>query len=227
MRDRLPQLALARLVHLPDDRVVADVLLDRVLERLSHGCGHPHRPAVRRHAAWRCAPAGCSGASSSPGTTGFLVSTLSQGLLACVERAQRVLDDAILERVERDHDQPRAIRGAAARRSRGSGRGPRARGSPRCAAPGTCASRDRSAGSPRRGIDAPDDRRQPAGRGDRLRRRALATIARAIRREKRSSPYLKMASARSRSDELATRSAARLAARSDPCACRAARRAGS
>ena len=34
--DRLPELALPRLVHFPDDRVVANVLLDRVFEGFSH-----------------------------------------------------------------------------------------------------------------------------------------------------------------------------------------------
>ena len=76
--------------------------------------------------------------------------------------------------------------------SRETDRGPRARGSPRCAAPGTCASPDRSACSPRRGTDAPDDRGQPAGRLDRLlvharrRSRARSAARSALRRTGRS-----------------------------------------
>jgi hypothetical protein len=39
--DRLPQLAMARLIDLADDRVVADVLLDRVFEWLRHRLSQP------------------------------------------------------------------------------------------------------------------------------------------------------------------------------------------
>ena len=125
--------------------------------------------------------------SSSPGTTGFFVSTLSAASPLLLERAQRVLHDAVLERVERDDDEPRARRAAAARPSRESDRARRARGSPRCAAPGTSASPDRSAcsrarGTARRTIAAS---RPVVSIGA---SRRAATIARAMRREKRSSP---------------------------------------
>ena len=45
--------------------------------------------------------------SSSVGTIGFLVNTLTTSL--CCEGAERVLDDAVLERVKRDDDEPRAL----------------------------------------------------------------------------------------------------------------------
>ncbi len=226
MRDRLPQLALPRLVHFADDRVVANVLLDGVLERLQPWLAPAILIASRSAArSFALRARGLLRTSSSLGTTGFFVSTLSSASLAALERAQRVLDDAILERVKRDHDQPRADRSRRTAASRND-RGPRARGSPRCAAPGTCASPDRCACS--RGAGSRAARSRRAGRSCRSAPRAAPpTIARAIRREKRSSPYVKIASASSRSVERATRSAAVVSRRACPCACRAARRAGS
>jgi hypothetical protein len=179
--DRLPQLALPRLVHLADDRVVADVFLDCVLE----GFASVRQP-FRGRGASRCARAGCARTSSSRGTSGFFVSTCTRRSRCC-ERAQRVLHDAILERVKRDHDQPRA--GAQPARGRlenaiepvelavdpDAQRLERAR---RRIDPHVAALRDRAA----------DDRGEPAGRVDGA-SRARSTSARAMRREKRSSPY--------------------------------------
>ena len=69
----------ARLVHLADDRVVPDVLLDRVLEGFHRVplrlAGQPCRRRARRRATSRCGPAGCASSSASLGTTGFFVST--------------------------------------------------------------------------------------------------------------------------------------------------------
>ena len=68
MRHRPPQLPLARLVHLADDRVVANVLLDGVLE--------VHAPLMRTsqsRAAWRCGPAGCAPLPRPRGTSGCFV----------------------------------------------------------------------------------------------------------------------------------------------------------
>src|SRR4051794_866908 len=60
--DRLPELALPGLVHLADDRVVANVLLDGVFERFGHlWAFSAPTPTVRPPAAWRCAREGCGG----------------------------------------------------------------------------------------------------------------------------------------------------------------------
>ena len=56
---------------------------------------------------------GLRATSSSPGTTG-LRGQDAQRASPAAERPERVLDDAILERVERDHREPRARRAAGA-----------------------------------------------------------------------------------------------------------------
>ena len=66
--------------------------------------------------------------SSSSGDERLLRQHLHARPSRCCERAQRVLDDAVLERVKRDHDQPRAGAQPARRRPRESDRARRARG---------------------------------------------------------------------------------------------------
>src|SRR5579884_2915971 len=71
-RDRLPHLPVAFFVHFADDRVVADVLLDRVLE------GFGHRYAILSTArSFALRARGFRATSASPGTIGFFVSTSS------------------------------------------------------------------------------------------------------------------------------------------------------
>src|SRR5207247_650188 len=66
--ERLPQLALARLVDLAHDRVVADVLLNGVLERL-------HQAILSAARSFALRARGLRPTSSTPGTNGFFVST--------------------------------------------------------------------------------------------------------------------------------------------------------
>src|SRR6185295_5598497 len=70
--DRLPQLALARVVDFPDDRVVPDVLADCVFERFSHR--YASRSAERSFA---LRALGFTAISLSPGTIGFFVRILT------------------------------------------------------------------------------------------------------------------------------------------------------
>ena len=119
MRQQLP---LPRLVDLADDRVVADVLLDRVFEVQSR---RAHASlSIARSFALRAR--GLRATSASAGTTGRFVSTRS-AIRRLRERAERVLDDAILERVKRDDREPRAGQ-QPARPPRGTRPAPRARG---------------------------------------------------------------------------------------------------
>src|SRR4051812_2911568 len=78
--DRLPQLALPRLVDLADDRVVADVFLDGVLERF-----HQAILSAARSLALRAR--GLRSTSSSPAISGFLVSTCTSASRCCRARS--------------------------------------------------------------------------------------------------------------------------------------------
>src|SRR5688572_3400780 len=71
---RAPQLPLPLLVDLPDDRVVANVLLDRVFEIKSAPDGHASLSMARSFA---LRARGLRSISASPGTIGRLVSTWS------------------------------------------------------------------------------------------------------------------------------------------------------
>src|SRR6266508_2457270 len=70
--ERFPELALPRFVDLADDRVVANVFLDRVLERLRHG--YASLSAARSFA---LRARGLLWISSSRAMSGFFVSTLT------------------------------------------------------------------------------------------------------------------------------------------------------
>src|SRR3954466_5089775 len=67
--DRLEQLPLPRFIDLPDDRVVADVLLDRILEI---DCAHASLSIARSFA---LRARGFRATSGSSATTGFRVRT--------------------------------------------------------------------------------------------------------------------------------------------------------
>ena len=144
---------------------------------------------------------GLRATSSSPGTSGRLVSTRSAAV-ALRQRPERVLHDAVLERVERDHRQPRSGEQPACRVARGTRRALPARGSPRCAAPGTSASPDRSADSRAAEPRAGRLRQLPGGRDRRARARAARWPARSAA-SSRSSPYSKITLASSSSLDVA------------------------
>src|SRR5262245_51320715 len=79
---RPPQLTLPVPVDLADDRVVADVLLDRVFERLRR---HASRSAARSLA---LRARGFLSISASDGITGFFVRTrMATSPLACIPRS--------------------------------------------------------------------------------------------------------------------------------------------
>src|SRR5262245_11599881 len=69
--DRLPELALPVLVHLADDRVVAHILLDGVLEGFHHAVLSAARSLALRER-------GLRSISASVGTSGFFVSTCTR-----------------------------------------------------------------------------------------------------------------------------------------------------
>src|SRR5215471_9133614 len=66
--DRLPQLALPVLVHFADDRIVAHILLDRVLEGF-------HQAVLSAARSFALRDRGLRSTSASVGTSGFFVST--------------------------------------------------------------------------------------------------------------------------------------------------------
>src|SRR5439155_21975212 len=101
--DRLPEVALARLIDLADDGVIPDVFLDRVLEGFGHGSGQ-----LLSRAKLRASRTGVSSHLVLVRHDGLFRQDLQYGVLAVRERSQRVFHDAILERMKRDHDQPRA-----------------------------------------------------------------------------------------------------------------------
>src|SRR5262249_9594190 len=70
---RLPQLALALLIDLADDRVVADVFLDRVFE----GFRHDQAATFSAARSFALRARGFRSTSSSVGVIGFLVSTFT------------------------------------------------------------------------------------------------------------------------------------------------------
>ena len=152
--DRPPHLAVPLAIDLADDRVVADVLLDRVFERFARH-GPPARPAVLPAApppaAWRCARADSARSPPRAGTTGRFVRTVSPSPAACSARSVcltiRSSSEWNVMTASRPPgaEPPRRVR-------RGTRRARRARGSPRCGSPGTSASPGRSASSPLRGI---------------------------------------------------------------------------
>ena len=186
----------------------------------------PTPPAPPR-AASRCAPAGCAALRRRPARSASSSAPRTGASRRCAERAQRVLHDPVLERVKRDHDEPRA--GAQPPRGRLEERvepvelavhpdaqrleRARRRIDPLIA---------RAAGPPaaRSPPAAPVvvDRRLAPRRDDRARDAAREAFLAVARRSRRRAPL------RSRR---ATRSAAVVARRCDPSACRAARRAGS
>src|SRR5262249_767220 len=77
--DRLPQLALLLLVDFPDDGIVANVLLDRVLERL-------HQDILSAARSFALRARGFRPTSSSRGTSGFFVSTCTSPSRCCSAR---------------------------------------------------------------------------------------------------------------------------------------------
>ena len=122
--DRGPQFPLALEIDLTDDRIVPDVLLDGPFERFAHvdpPCFPGHllaRTCTRdsqRPSAWRCARGHCS--RFPPVTAppvGFWSGWRDPPL--GLQRAERVLHDPILERVERDHrERPPSSRRSTAR----------------------------------------------------------------------------------------------------------------
>ena len=142
----IPTARAAALVDLADDRVVANVLLDGVFERLHHvflssarqveqSSGRsraPTVPATRQadRSATRSFALRARGlvvTSASVGTIGFFVSTRTASAAPCASAAQGVLHDAVFERVKGDDDQARPDPQPAQRPSPGTGRALRAR----------------------------------------------------------------------------------------------------
>src|SRR5206468_8379171 len=118
--DRSPELALPGFVNLANDWIVAHVLLDRVLERF-HGflVARPQQaapPFISRSSdrpghsfgdsELRAASARISLQFLARRYDRFLRQHLAQHV-ASLQCAKRVLDDAILERMKRNHDEPR------------------------------------------------------------------------------------------------------------------------
>ena len=104
---RAPHLAMALAIDLPDDRVVADVFLDRVFE-----CFGRHVARLSRRPLGR--PQLRAPRARVPFDLGLRRHDRPLGpdrdRARRLQRAQRVLHDAILERVKRDHHQPPARR---------------------------------------------------------------------------------------------------------------------
>ncbi len=105
--------ALPRVVDFTDDRVVADVLLDGVLE-----VDRAHASlSIARSLALRAR--GLRASSSAAGNQRF-AGQHPERLAAGGERPERVLDDAVLERVKRDDGEPGARGQPAGRRDQKS-----------------------------------------------------------------------------------------------------------